>query len=158
MYFDRPTGSDLRFGGVRTEWHRTAAYVVCRDEADRLLLTRFVSPWNPDTGKWTMSGGGMEWGESPAETALRELREETGLRGRIGSVVGIYSGWFDQGESASGEPGHVIGIIYEAIDFDGILRTEFDEGTTDAVRWFEVGAIQRMPRVDLVDFVLDIIA
>ena len=49
-------------------WRRAAAYVVCRDEPDRLLLTRFVSPGHPDSGMWTLPGGGLDWGES-AEAA-----------------------------------------------------------------------------------------
>lgn len=35
----------------------------------------------------------MEWGESPSETALRELAEETGLTAKVGSVAGVFSRW-----------------------------------------------------------------
>ena len=58
---------------------RAAAYVLCRDGEGRILLTRFVESGNPNTGQWTMPGGGMEWGEQSYETAARELHEETGL-------------------------------------------------------------------------------
>ena len=70
-------------------WRRAAAYVVCRDEADRLLLTRFVSAGHPDSGMWTLPGGGMDWGESAEAAAHRELAEETGLTATLGSVLGI---------------------------------------------------------------------
>lgn len=75
-------------------WRRAAAYVVCRDETDRLLLTRFVSAGHPDSGMWTMPGGGMDWGETAEAAAHRELDEETGLTATLGSVIGVFSRWF----------------------------------------------------------------
>lgn len=141
----------------RTEvrWRRAAAYVLCRDELDRILLTRFAAPDHPENGWWTMPGGGMEWGESPEQTALRELEEETGLHARIGPILGVYSRWFGAGHPVNGEPGHVIGVVYRATEVTGTLRRSFDpEDTTDAVEWFSLAEARAVPRADLVDFVL----
>ncbi len=41
---------------------------------------------------WAMPGGGTEPGESQAETAVREAREETGLEVEITGLVGCYMG------------------------------------------------------------------
>lgn len=145
-------------GEMAVQWRRAAAYVVCRDDAQRILLTRFYSSTHPDTGRWTMPGGGMEWGETPEQTALRELAEETGLAARLGPVMGVFSRWFTADESARGEAGHVIGVVYEATVEGGELRTCFGDGTTDAAAWFSVDEAGLLPRVELVDFVLDRVA
>ena len=58
---------------MEAQWRRAAAYVLCRDNAGRILLTRFALAGHPDSGKWTMPGGGMEWGEDPIETAARDV-------------------------------------------------------------------------------------
>jgi ADP-ribose pyrophosphatase YjhB (NUDIX family) len=142
---------------VDVDWRRAGAYVVCRDDLDRLLLTRFVSPTHPDNGRWTMPGGAMEWGESAEATAVRELEEETGLGATIGPVLGVFSQWIAEHESVHGGSGHFIGIVYEGTDLDGRIRTEFDEGTTDAARWFTLGEVRDLPHVALVDFVLALI-
>lgn len=56
---------------------RLAVRVLLLDEDDRLLLFRAV---NPTTGVafWFPPGGEIEPGETLEQTALRELREETG--------------------------------------------------------------------------------
>jgi 8-oxo-dGTP pyrophosphatase MutT (NUDIX family) len=47
---------------------------------NRVLLIRYA----PEEGrKYFIPGGGVESGESPAETAVRELDEETGLSGTV---------------------------------------------------------------------------
>jgi 8-oxo-dGTP pyrophosphatase MutT (NUDIX family) len=144
---------------MEVQWRRAAAYVVCRDDANRLLLTRFLSPGHPDTGKWTMPGGAMEWGESSVETAVRELMEETGLSATIGPVLGVFSRWYTERESVRGEAGHVVGIIHGTSDLAGRIRVNFDEtGTTDGAGWFTVDEIHSLPRVELLDFVLGLIA
>jgi len=142
---------------VEAEWKRTAAYVVCRDATDRLLLTRFVMEGHPDSGRWTLPGGGMEWGESPRDTASRELEEETGFTATIGSVLGVFSQWFTAEESVQGAAGHFVGIVFEAQDLAGELRVDFDGGTTDLAQWFTLDEVRALPHVAQVDFVLDLI-
>lgn len=143
---------------MEIEWRRAAVYVVCRDQRDRLLLTRFAQPGHPDTGRWTMPGGGMEWGETAEATAHRELAEETGLAATLGPVLGVFSRWYTDRESVAGQAGHVLGVLYEATDVRGTLRASFDDGTTDAAAWFDTDEIASLPHVEVVDFVLDLIA
>lgn len=50
------------------------AAVVALDEQGRVLLHR-----RADTGRWGLPGGSSELGETFAQTARRELREETGV-------------------------------------------------------------------------------
>jgi ADP-ribose pyrophosphatase YjhB (NUDIX family) len=45
----------------------------------------------PSKGLWTPPSGFMEAGEKPEETALRELYEETSLKGEILDLLGVYS-------------------------------------------------------------------
>jgi 8-oxo-dGTP pyrophosphatase MutT (NUDIX family) len=59
---------------------RTSVRVVLLDSTGRLLLFRTVDPTAPEEGVWwELPGGGMEPGESTAQTAVRELAEETGI-------------------------------------------------------------------------------
>ena len=53
---------------------------------DKVLLTK-----REDFEVWCLPGGSVEDGETLAQTALREAREETGLEVRIERLVGIYS-------------------------------------------------------------------
>ena len=142
---------------MQAAWRRVAAYVICRDDDGRLLLTRFAAPGNPDDGRWTMPGGAMEWGETVEETALRELDEESGLRATIGPVVGVFSRWYTPEESNRAEAGHAVGLVHSATDVVGTLRTSFAEGTTDAAGWFTNDEVRALPHVELVDFVLGLL-
>jgi ADP-ribose pyrophosphatase YjhB (NUDIX family) len=64
--------------------HRTGVAFVAFDDEDRILMLKHVfHPGAP----WGIPGGWLAKGESPAECALRELKEETGLIGELGGAV-----------------------------------------------------------------------
>ncbi len=66
-----------------------SAAVVINGRQELLLVQRSVEPGR---GKWCLPGGFQETGETPEECTLRELREETGLEGRILALAGLEMG------------------------------------------------------------------
>ncbi len=62
-------------------------------EDDRILLVKRKYP--PREGYWSFPAGFMEWGESPANCAIREVKEETGLDVEVFSSFKVYSGTDD---------------------------------------------------------------
>jgi ADP-ribose pyrophosphatase YjhB (NUDIX family) len=44
-----------------------------------------------DSGNWTLPGGMQDLGESITQTAVREVREETGLDVELTGLIGIYT-------------------------------------------------------------------
>lgn len=61
-----------------------AAVAVC--DNDRLLMVQ-----RADSGKWTLPGGTLDFGESLPHCAIREMQEETGLQVEITDVLGTYT-------------------------------------------------------------------
>lgn len=80
----------------------SSAVVV--DDENRILLQR-----RSDSGNWALPGGTMDIGETFAQGAIREVKEETGFDVRIDRIIGIYS-----------DPGHVFAYS------DGEVRQEFN--------------------------------
>ncbi|MFD7166917.1 NUDIX domain-containing protein [Streptomyces violascens] len=80
-----------------------AASAVVTDDRGRILLQR-----RRDNGLWALPGGAMDMGDSLPGTAVREVREETGLDVEITGLVGTYT-----------DPRHVIAYS------DGEVRRQF---------------------------------
>lgn len=60
--------------------HRTTARVVPVNAEGQVLLLRGHDPARPSEPHWFTIGGGAEPGETVEQAAVRELREETGIR------------------------------------------------------------------------------
>lgn len=69
-----------------------AAGVILPRKGEILLVRR---RYEPRAGAWCLPAGFMEYGETPEHCALRELREETGIRGRLTGLFGVYAGFDD---------------------------------------------------------------
>jgi ADP-ribose pyrophosphatase YjhB (NUDIX family) len=76
---------------------------VITDEQDRIALIR-----RRDNDLWALPGGGMELGESIIDTAVREVKEETGLDVEVTGLIGVYT-----------NPNHVMAYT------DGEVRQQF---------------------------------
>ncbi|MFJ6481626.1 MULTISPECIES: NUDIX hydrolase [unclassified Streptomyces] len=76
---------------------------VALDDDGRVLLIH-----RTDNDLWALPGGGVDTGESAADAAVRETREETGFDVEVTGLVGLYT-----------DPRHV--IAYD----DGEVRQQF---------------------------------
>lgn len=141
---------------VRHRLQRVAAYALfCRD--DEVLLTR-ISPLGHHSGWWTLPGGGVEHGESPAAALVREVAEECGVTCTVGRLIDAHDVHF-QGTAPNGrqEDFHGIHLIY-----DGMLEPGAEPrltevgGTTDDVAWVPVADITsgEVPVLDVVKHAL----
>lgn len=100
-------------------------------------------------GSWVFPKGTPSDGETIEETALREVREETGLLVRILRPLGDMEYWF----AAGGERVHklVTFFVMEAVGGDLSLH----DHEYDLVRWVSVGEARRMLTFDTYRDVLD---
>src|SRR5258706_16180417 len=65
----------------------SAGGVVVRSVRGRPMLAA-IRPQGKPAGVWALPKGNIDPGESPAETAVREVREETGVEGRLVEKLG----------------------------------------------------------------------
>lgn len=118
---------------------RLAAYgVITRDGADgeEWLLTR-ISPAGFHSGAWTLPGGGVEHGESPAHALAREVTEECGVECEVGELLGVHDEHFT-GTAPDGrlEDFHGVHLVFAARLADGAEPYVAElGGTTDAVEF-----------------------
>ncbi len=124
---------------------RVAAYNVCIDSDDRLLVCR-LSEITEAPGSWTLPGGGIEFGEHPEAAALRELHEESGLIGSITELLAVDSMHRPAREGERGTDYHSIRIIYRTAIESGDLVHETDE-STDRAAWCTRDELATMPLV-----------
>jgi ADP-ribose pyrophosphatase YjhB (NUDIX family) len=113
--------------------------VVVNDAGEILMIRR------TDNHNWAVPGGAIDLGESVAQAAVRETREESGIECEITGIVGIYS-----------DPKHV--LLYTS---NGEVRQEFsivltarplsDQPTPSS----ESSEVRWVPVSEVLDYIMD---
>ena len=130
---------------------RVAAYAVCVRDG-QLLLAR--SPAERGGYEWVLPGGGMDHGEHPNDTVVRELEEETGYHVEVTGFLGMDSihhviPWRHRRKVDQ----HGLRLVYEARIVGGELRHEIG-GSTDMAAWHPLDDVPGLTRVGLIDVAL----
>jgi 8-oxo-dGTP pyrophosphatase MutT (NUDIX family) len=114
-----------------------AASAVVVDQAGRILLHR-----RNDNELWSIPGGAMEVGERIADTAVREVKEETGLDAQPEALVGIYTDSRHVVEYGNGEVRQQFSVCFACRVLGGDLAVS-DESLE--VGFFSPAEIETMP-------------
>ena len=133
----------------RPQVSRLAAYArITRDE--HVLLCRISARVHAVQGQWILPGGGVEFGEHPEATVVREVFEETGLNVRPTGLPRVHA-------QVRRDPDcdlHAVRLIYDAILEGGTLRPELD-GSTDLCAWIPLAELDRLALHTVAAFALD---
>lgn len=92
--------------------------VVFDQKRRKVLLTR-----RADNGQWCLPGGHVDPGETVAESCAREVLEETGLRVRVGRIIGVYSSPDRVVDYGDGNRYQIVSLSFEAEVKSGTLAT-----------------------------------
>ena len=108
--------------------------VLARDDDDRLLLVQ-----DRDSGLWACPGGIVEPGELPADAAVRETWEESGVLVELTQLAGVFGGEHCANTYRNGDRIAFVATVFDARVVSGTPRADGSE-TGDA-RFFSAGEI-----------------
>lgn len=106
-------------------------------QGERVLLVRRAKP--PRQGQWSLPGGAQELGETVAEAARREVREEAGIEVTLGEVIATI-------DMIQRDRDGRVRYHYTLIDFVACARDPTLHPGDDAAeaRWFALAEIEAL--------------
>ncbi len=113
---------------------RIAAYGVA--VSDGCILLARASRSSDFPGAWSLPGGGVDHGEHPEHSVVREFLEETGLVVSVDGGCAVFSDVMDI--PSKGIRLHHVRLCYLVSVVGGDLRNE-PQGSTDLAEWVPFG-------------------
>jgi len=117
-----------------------ASALIYDEDRERILMTQ-----REDNHRWCLPGGGMDPGESAAETCVREVLEETGLEVEVTRLVGVYTSPDMLVEYSDGTKVQPVTFSFEAEIIGGELGLSNE---TIDFGWYTVAEIEAMDTVE----------
>jgi len=118
----------------RVEHQRSAGGVVAHEGRFLLIATAGGT-------RWQLPKGHIEPGESSEQAAVREVREETGVTGRVVAPLDGIDYWFAEGRARRIRK-HV---DYYLLTYQAGSASDFDRREVDDARWFPaVEAVEKL--------------
>jgi len=111
-------------------------------ENDRVLLAQ-----NADNGLWMTIGGAIEPDETPADAAVREFWEETGLVVELTGLLGVFGGPEFRVTYPNGDTTAYVSSVFVGRRVAGELRPDGSE--TIALRFVSRPEIRDLPMTPL---------
>jgi len=105
-----------------------ATTLVFNDRDELLLNLR------TDTNTWGIPGGSMELYETIEETAIRELKEETGICADSLELVTVLSGKDFYFEYPNGDKMCTVIVLFKVLNFSGTIKVSDNE--SKALKFF----------------------
>ena len=87
-----------------------------------------------DTNTWGIPGGSMEPYETIEETAIRELKEEVGIRADELELITVLSGKDYYFEYPNGDKMCTVIVLFKVLDYDGTIKVSDNE--SKALKFF----------------------
>ncbi len=110
---------------LETEHHRSAGGLVVRRDQVLLISTQ-------KGRRWQLPKGHIEAGETPEETAVREVREETGVTGRVVAALPEVEYWYvEKGKLRVHKR-----VDYFLLEYESGDAADFDAGEVSGADWF----------------------
>lgn len=121
--------------------------VVVERDGRRLMVRRGGSEWYADgRGTWAHPGGWLDFGETPAQTAVREVVEETGVVVRhrnddLASRPHVFGTWANANDAGT------IWIInlFLICDYVSGEPTVMEPVKCPEVAWVPIGEVESLP-------------
>lgn len=126
-----------------------ATTLVFNDKNEFLLNLR------TDTNTWGIPGGSMELNETIEETAIRELKEETGISADKLELVSVLSGKDYYFEYPNGDKMCTVIILFKVLNYTGNIKVSDNE--SKQLKFF---ALNDLPNMEsranaIIDKILD---
>lgn len=122
---------------------RIGCYAVISDSG-KLLACRLADHL-AHHGKWTLPGGGLDFGETLEQATVREVFEETGLHVKVKELLS-YASWR---RDFNDQDLHLFQFLFSVDILGGELTHEVN-GSTDWVEWIDLDSINEHNSVDIV--------
>jgi 8-oxo-dGTP pyrophosphatase MutT (NUDIX family) len=110
---------------VEAEHHRSAGGLVVRGAAILLISTQ-------KGRRWQLPRGHIEDGETPEQTAVREVREETGVTGRVVAALPEVEYWYVEKGTLRVHKR----VVFFLLDYESGDAADFDASEVAGAGWF----------------------